>query len=112
MNRLEKSFKSLLKSNKLGKSHQKGSFIATFKEDSLLNRDVIEAKDLEKVTSMSVEQTMTELSMLSQNELQRYIKSKLGNVFQDKVDLLFEFFLIRVFSNGQILERQLPMEIE
>ena len=83
-----------------------------FKEDSLLNRDVIEAKDLEKVNSMSVEQMVTELSMLSQNELQRYIKSKLGNVFQDKVDLLFEFFLIRVFSNRQILERQLPMEIE
>ena len=42
---------------------------------------------------MSVEQTVTESSMLSQNELQRYIKSKVGNAFQDKVDLLFEFLL-------------------
>ena len=42
---------------------------------------------------MSVEQTVTESSMLSQNEQQRYIKSKVGNVFQDKVDLLFEFLL-------------------
>ena len=50
-----------------------------------------EAKDSENVTSMSVEQTVTESSMLSQNELQRYIKSKVGNAFQDKVDLLFEF---------------------
>ena len=40
---------------------------------------------------MSVEQTVTESPMLSQNELQRYIKSKVGNAFQDKVDLLFEF---------------------
>ena len=48
-----------------------------------------EAKDSEKVTPLSVEQTVTESSMLSQNELQRYIKSKVGNVFQDKVDLLF-----------------------
>ena len=48
-----------------------------------------EAKDSEKVTPMSVEQTVTESSMLSQNELQRYIKSKVGNAFQDKVDLLF-----------------------
>ena len=64
-----------------------------FKEDSLLNRDVSEAKDSEKVTSVSVEQMVTESSMLSQNELHRYIKSKVGNVFQDKVDLLFEFLL-------------------
>ena len=42
---------------------------------------------------MSVEQTVTESSMLSQDELQRYIKSKVGNAFQDKVDLLFEFLL-------------------
>ena len=48
-----------------------------------------EAKDSEKVTPMSVEQMVTESSMLSQNELQRYIKSKVGNAFQDKVDLLF-----------------------
>ena len=64
-----------------------------FKEDSVLNRDVSEAKDSESVTSTSVEQTVTESSMLSQNELQRYIKSKVGNAFQDKVDLLFEFLL-------------------
>ena len=64
-----------------------------FKEDSLLNQDVSEAKDSEKVTSMSVEQMVTESSMLSQNELQRYMKSKVGNAFQDKVDLLFEFLL-------------------
>ena len=64
-----------------------------FKEDSVLNQDVSEAKDSENVTSMSVEQTVTKSSMLSQNELQRYIKSKVGNAFQDKVDLLFEFLL-------------------
>ena len=45
-----------------------------FKEDSLLNQDVSEAKDSEKVTSVSVEQMVTESSMLSQNELQRYIE--------------------------------------
>ena len=64
-----------------------------FKEDNLLNRDVSEGKDSDKVISMSVQQTVTESSMLSQNELQRYIKSKVGNAFQDKVDLLFEFLL-------------------
>ena len=64
-----------------------------FKEDSLLNQDMSEAKDSEKVTSVSVEQMVTKLSILSQNELQRYIKSKVGYMFQDKVDLLFEFLL-------------------
>ena len=63
------------------------------KEDSVLNRDVSEAKDSENVTSMSVEQTVTESSVLSQNELQRYIKSRVRNAFQDKVDQLFEFLL-------------------
>ena len=79
-----------------------------FKEGSFLNRDVSEAKDSEKVTSVSVEQTVTESSMLSQNELQRYIKSKVGNAFQDKIDLLFEFLL----SHQSLLERQLSIEIE
>ena len=31
--------------------------------------------------------------MLLQNEMQRYIKSKVGNAFQDNVELLFEFLL-------------------
>ena len=47
----------------------------------------------EKVTPMLVEQTMTGSSLLSQNKLQRYVKSKVGNAFQDKVDLFFEFLL-------------------
>ena len=64
-----------------------------FKEDSVLNRDVNEAKDSENFTPVPVEQTVTESSMLSQNELQRFVKSKIGNSFQDKVDLLFEFLL-------------------
>ena len=66
-----------------------------FKEDRLLNRDMSEAKDSEKslCTLIPVEQTVTESSMLLQNEMQRYIKSKVGNAFQDNVDLLFEFLL-------------------
>ena len=75
------------------KLHQTQDNSHPFKEHSLLNRDMSEAKDSEKVTLMSVEKTVTESSMLSQNELQRYIKSKVGNAFQDKVDLLFEFLL-------------------
>ena len=63
----------------------------SFKEDSVLNRDVNEAKDSENFTPVPAEQTVTESSMLSQNELQRFVKSKIGNSFQDKVDLLFEF---------------------
>ena len=66
-----------------------------FKDDRFLNRDMSEAKDSEKslCTLIPVEQTVTESSMLLQNEMQRYIKSKVGNAFRDNVDLLFEFLL-------------------
>ena len=44
-------------------------------------------------TLIPVEQTVTESLMLLQNEVQRYIKSKVGNAFQDNVNLLFKFLL-------------------
>ena len=58
----------------------------------------------ENVTPMLVEQTMTGSSLLSQNKLQRYVKSKVGNAFQDKVDLFFEFLLSFFFFSNFLLE--------